>query len=113
MSDTDYSAHYVAWLLSMLDHNMTLAATGASEVLFSEPRSVAVCMGLIALLLYYVSECRIARLLLVLWEHETGVRISPLRPQFKGFGTAWSGRLLCKQDNRWVRSPQGPPKELT
>ena len=32
------------------------------------------------LVLYHIlfSECRIARLLLVVWDHETGVRISPL-----------------------------------
>ena len=26
-----------------------------------------------------------------------------------GLGTAWGGRLPCKEDNRWVRFPQGPP----
>ena len=25
-----------------------------------------------------------------------------------GFGTAWGGRLPCKQEIRWVQFPQGP-----
>ena len=28
-----------------------------------------------------------------------------------GLGTAWGGRLPCKEDIRWVRFPQGPPIE--
>ena len=28
-----------------------------------------------------------------------------------GLGTAWGGHLSGRQDNRWVRIPQGPPKE--
>lgn len=26
-----------------------------------------------------------------------------------GHGTAWGGRLPCKEDNRWVRIPCAPP----
>ena len=26
-----------------------------------------------------------------------------------GFGTAWGGRLPCKEDIRWVQIPRGPP----
>ena len=36
----------------------------------------------------------------------------PINYPYMGNGTAWSGRLPCKEEIRWGRYPHSPPNEV-